>query len=146
MDVTFIEEETFYPSPTTKLSLQGEFQDEEVNWIAITCLESEGKSEQHTTGNTEIRSNHLKEPCNMEYNETLEEPFNIECNETPTLVSNMPSSDATSDGSPSLVPDGLSLENITEVNSPAIFFFTDNVNSIVHYVLPFRHNRGKPPS
>lgn len=84
----------------------------------------------------------------------------MECNETPAPFSDMASSDATtsdvsdmassdgptSDGSPSLVPEGLSPENITEVSSPAISSSTDNVNSTVQYVLPFRHNCGKPPS
>ena len=46
MDVTFLEMETFYPSPTTKSSLHGEFPNEEVNWLATTWLESEGVTEQ----------------------------------------------------------------------------------------------------
>ncbi|RVW21623.1 Retrovirus-related Pol polyprotein from transposon TNT 1-94 [Vitis vinifera] len=85
MDVTFLEMETFYPSPTTKSSLHGEFPNEEVNWLATTWLESEGVTEQ------------------------------------PTPVNDMTPNATTSDGSPSLVPEGPSPENIAE-------------------------NRGKPPS
>ncbi|KAJ8638948.1 hypothetical protein MRB53_015642 [Persea americana] len=144
MDVTFLEAETFYPSPTAKSSLRGELQDEEVSWLATTWLESEGDSEQHNDGNTAIRST---EQCSPVVEPTLEEPCNMECNETPAPVSDMASSDATaSDGSPSLVPEGPSPENITEVSSSAISSFTNNVNSTVQYVLPFRHNRGTPPS
>ena len=52
----------------------------------------------------------------------------------------------TSDGSPFLVPEGSSPENIAEVSLPTISLFTDNVNSTMQYVLPVRQNRGKPPS
>lgn len=47
MDVTFLEAETFYTSPPAKSSLQGELQNEEVNWLATTWQESGGDSEQH---------------------------------------------------------------------------------------------------
>ncbi|XP_075473306.1 uncharacterized protein LOC142504306 [Primulina tabacum] len=118
MDVTFLEADTFYPSLATKSSLQGEPPNEEVNWLATTWLESEGISEQPNDGNTEGRL--------TEEHPTAEEP--------------------TRDGPPPLVPEGPSPENITEVSSHAISPFVDNLNSIVQYSLPNRHNRGKPPS
>ncbi|KAJ8632465.1 hypothetical protein MRB53_025801 [Persea americana] len=86
MDVTFLETETFYPSPTAKSALQEELQDEEVNWLATTWLESEGDSKQHNDGNTAIRST---EQCSPVVEPTLEEPCNMECNETPAPVSDM---------------------------------------------------------
>lgn len=119
-----------------------------MNWLTTTWLESKGDSEQpsegDSDGNIEIRST---EECSPIVEPTLEESCKMECNETHVPVSDMASSDATtSDGSPSLVPEGPSPENITEVSSPVISPFIDNVNSTVQYVLPFRNNRGKPPN
>ena len=77
---------------------------------------------------------------------TVEEPCNMERNETPATVNDMTPNATTSDGSPSLVPEGPSPENIAEVSLSAISSFTDNVNSTMQYVLLVRQNRGKPPS
>ncbi|KAL2531436.1 Retrovirus-related Pol polyprotein from transposon RE1 [Abeliophyllum distichum] len=126
-------------------SLQGEFQNEEVNWLATTWLESEGVSEQlPSDGNTKVRL--TKEHCPVE-EPTIEEPCNMECNETPAPVNDITSRDTTtSDGSPSLVPKGPSPENVAELSFPAISLVIDNVNSTVQYALPIRHNCGNPPS
>ena len=143
MDVTFLEMETFYPSPATKSSLQGEFPNEEVNWLAKTWLESERVTEQPNDENTEVR---LTEEHPLAEEPTVEKPCNMERNETPAPVNDMTLDATTSDGSPSLVPEDPSHKNIVEVSLLAISSFTNNVNSTMQYVLPVRQNCGKPPS
>ena len=83
MDVTFLEMETFYPSPATKSSLQGEFPNEEVNWLATTWLESEGVTEQPSDENTEVRS---IEEHPLAEEPTVEEPRNMERNEHLSMI------------------------------------------------------------
>ena len=69
---------------------------------------------------------------------TVEEPCNMERNETPAPVNDMTPNATTSDGSPSLVPEGPSPENIAEVSLLVISSFNDNMNSTMQYVLPVR--------
>ncbi|KAL5765958.1 hypothetical protein ACOSP7_016575 [Xanthoceras sorbifolium] len=44
------------------------------------------------------------------------------------------------------VPEDPSLENIPEVSSPTTPSHTNDLDTSTGYVLPFRHNRGKPPN
>ena len=46
----------------------------------------------------------------------------------------------------SLVPNDLSPENIPEVSSSITPLQTNAIDTSAGYVLPFRHNRGKPPN
>ena len=109
-----------------------------MNWLATTWLESKGVTEQPSDENTEVRST---EEHPLAEEPTVEEPYNMERNETPTPINDMTPDATPSDGSPSLVPKGPSPENITEVSLPVISSFTDNVNSIMQYVLLVRQNR-----
>ena len=109
-----------------------------MNWLATTWLESKGVTEQPSDENTEVMST---EEHPLAEEPTVEEPYNMERNETPTPINDMTPDATPSDGSPSLVPKGPSPENITEVSLPVISSFTDNVNSIMQYVLLVRQNR-----
>ena len=46
----------------------------------------------------------------------------------------------------SLVPNDLSPENFPEVSSSITPLQTNAIDTYAGYVLPFRHNRGKPPN
>ena len=45
-----------------------------------------------------------------------------------------------------LLPDNPPPENIPEVSSPTTPLQTNAIDTFAGYVLPFRHNRGKPPN
>lgn len=138
MDVTFLESETFY---TPKSSLQGESQSgEDLILSAIGDGDTENTFEQPGGENTEIIPN---DDCSSET--MSDQPHNVESDEAHRrdTISN----EATSDSSLPLVHDDPSPENITEVTSPTIpYHTTTNMNSTMQYELPFRVNRGKPPS
>ena len=64
MDITFLESETFYPSPVPNSSLQGETQVEETNWLMALVGE-------HGTGNREVEPHEV--PPEIEYVELRNE-------------------------------------------------------------------------
>ena len=136
MDVTFLESETFYPSPVPNSSLQGETQVEETNWLMAPVGE-------HGTGNREVEPHEV--PPEIEYvelrNEEAEEPGNEEAkNEEAenTEYAQSPHSSVPEDPPPP--------ENVPEVSTPAAPLHANILDSSTGYVLPFRHNRGKPPN
>ncbi|KAJ8642448.1 hypothetical protein MRB53_019142 [Persea americana] len=130
MDVTFLESENFYASPVPNSSLQGETQVEEMNWLMAPVGE-------HGTGNREVEPHEV--PPEMEYvelrNEEAEEPGNEETENT-----EYPQSPHSS------VPEDPPPENVPEVSTPATPLHANILDSSTGYVLPVRHNRGKPPN
>ncbi|KAJ8625750.1 hypothetical protein MRB53_034280 [Persea americana] len=130
MDVTFLKSENFYASPVPNSSLQGETQVEEMNWLMAPVGE-------HGTGNREVEPHEV--PPGMEYvelrNEEAEEPGNEETENT-----EYPQSPHSS------VPEDPPPENVPEVSTPATPLHANILDSSTGYMLPVRHNRGKPPN
>jgi hypothetical protein len=121
MDVTFLETEPFFPSPVPTSPRQGEIQADEPNWLKFDWPGFTEANEE-VNGDLHIGSDH----------------------EEPHIRSDMPR--AEEDIPPRTpVPADPSPENIPEVNSPTINSNTMDI-PVVGYTLPFRHNRGKPPT
>jgi hypothetical protein len=156
VEVTFLESENFYPSPVPNSFLQGETQVEETNWLMAPVGE-------HGTGNREVelyevppeieelhevppeieeaelRNEEAEEPRNEEAelrNEEAEEPGNEEAENTEYPQS--PHSSVPEDPPPP--------ENVPKVSTPVAPLHANILDSPTGYVLPFRHNRGKPPN
>ncbi|KAL6347204.1 hypothetical protein AAG906_012785 [Vitis piasezkii] len=78
----------------------------------------------------------------MVEHDPVPEPLRTEAEPVPES-----SEDAESDVFPhSLVPNDPPTENIPEVSSPTTPLQTNAIDTSTGYVLPFRHNRGKPPN
>ncbi|KAL6319103.1 hypothetical protein AAG906_001576 [Vitis piasezkii] len=124
MDVTFLESEIFFPSPVSNSPLQGEIHGEERNWLDVEMLDVGDNLAHPNDGNDMV------------------EPPRIEVELVPES-----SEDAESDESlHSLVPNDPPLENIPEVSFSITPLQTNAIDTSTGYVLPFRHNRGKPPN
>ena len=135
MDVTFLESENFYPSPVPNSPLQGETHVEVSNWLMANGTGNR-EVEQHEAppGNRKVEQH--KAPPESEHielrNEAAnEEPKNTEYPQSPH----------------SSVPEGPPPpENVPEVSTPTEPLHANILDSSTGYVLPFRHNRGKPPN
>uniref|UniRef100_A0A2N9IGY8 Integrase catalytic domain-containing protein n=1 Tax=Fagus sylvatica TaxID=28930 RepID=A0A2N9IGY8_FAGSY len=134
MDVTFLESDTFFPSPASNSTLQGELRDEEQNWW--------GSEELHVEDN----------PAHMNDGNDMIEPdvqtfvgVDMYPRAEPVSLANAESEDESPHSS---VPDPNDppSENIPEVSSPTTPLHTNAMDTSTGYVLPFRHNRGKPPN
>lgn len=122
MNVTFLESENFYHSLVPNSSLQGETQVEESNWLMAPTGE-------HGTGNREVELHEV--PPKIEHVELrIEEPENTESHQSPH----------------SSVPEDPPPENVPEVSTPVAPLHANILDSSTGYVLPFRHNHGKPPN
>ncbi|RVW38219.1 Retrovirus-related Pol polyprotein from transposon TNT 1-94 [Vitis vinifera] len=110
--------------------LKGEIYGEERNWFDVEVLEV---SDNPTHPNND---NDLVE------HDPVPKPLRIEAEPVPES-----SEDAESDVFPhSLVPNDPPTENIPEVSSPTTPLQNNAIDTFAGYVLPFRHNRGKPPN
>jgi len=123
MDVTFLETEPFFLSPVPTSPRQGD----EPNYLKFDWL---GFTEANVQENEEVN----------------EEPHIGSDNEEPHIESDMSRADG--DIPPrTLVPADPSPENILEVNSSTMPINSNTMDiPVVGYTLPFRHNRGKPPT
>ena len=123
MDVTFLESENFYPLPVPNSPLQGETHVEVSNWLMA-----------NGTGNREVEQHEAppeSEHIELRNEATNAEPKNIEYHQSPH----------------SSVPEGPPPpENVPEVSTPTAPLHANILDSSTGYVLPFRHNRGKPPN
>lgn len=128
MDVTFLESENFYPSPVPNSSLQGETQVEETNWLMAPVGE-------HGTENREVEPHEV--PPEIEHAELRNEEAETE-EAGNTEYPQTPHSSVPEDPSPH--------ENVPEVSTLAAPLHANILDSSTGYVLPFRHNRGKPPN
>ena len=124
MDVTFIESKIFFPSPISNSPLQGEIHGEEQNWLDVEMLDIGDNLAHLNDGNDMVES------PRTEVESVLESSEDAESNESLH----------------SLVPNDLSPENIPEVSSSITPLQTNAIDTSAGYVLPFRHNRGKPPN
>ena len=132
MDVTFLESEFFFPSLVSNFPLQGEIHGEERNWLDVEV--DVGNNLAHPND-----GNDMVEPPRTEA-EPVPEPLRTEVE--PVLES---LEDAKSDESlHSLVPDDPPPENIHEVSSSITPLQTNAIDIFAGYVIPFKHNRGKP--
>ena len=125
MDVTFLESDTFFPSPVSNSPFQGEIHGEERNWLDVEVLD--------------IGDNlaHLNDGNNMV------EPPRTEAEPIPESLENAKSEvESKDESSHSLVPDDPAPENIPEVSSPTTPLQINSIDTSAGYVLPFRHNRG----
>ena len=124
MDVTFLESEKKFPSLVSNSPLQGEIHGEERNWLDVEMLDVGDNLAHPNDGNDMV------------------EPPRIEVELVPES-----SEDAESDESlHSLVPNDHPSENIPEVSFSITPLQTNAIDTSTGYVLPFRHNRGKPPN
>ena len=125
-----------FRSPVSNSSLQGEIYGEERNWSDVEVLDV-GDNLAHPNDD-----NDMVEPVPRTEAEPVPEPLRTEAEPVPES-----SEDAESDESlHSLVPDNPPTENIPEVSSPITPLQTNAIDTSAGYVLPFRHNRGKPPN
>ncbi|WJZ84417.1 hypothetical protein VitviT2T_004022 [Vitis vinifera] len=141
MDVTFLESENFFPSPVSNSPLQGEIHGEERNWLDVEILDVGDNLAHPNDGNNMVEDvgDNLAHP--NDGNDMVEPPR--------TEVEPIPESseDAESNESlHSLVPNDPPPENIPEVSSFITPLQTNAIDTSAGYVLPFRHNRGKPPT
>ena len=124
MDVTFLESEKNFPSLVSNSPLQGEIHGEERNWLDVEMLDVGDNLAHLNDGNDMV------------------EPPRIEVELVPESLE-----DAESDESlHSLVPNDHPPENIPEVSFSITPLQTNAIDTSTGYVLPFRHNRGKPPN
>ena len=123
MDVTFLESENFYPSLVPNSPLQDETHVEVSNWLMA-----------NGTGNREVEQHEAppeSEHIELRNEAANEEPKNTEYPQSPH----------------SSVPKGPPPpENVSEVSTPTAPLHANILDSSTGYVLPFRHNRGKPPN
>ncbi|KAK8951274.1 hypothetical protein KSP39_PZI003194 [Platanthera zijinensis] len=128
MDVTFLESENFYPSPVPNSSLRGETQIDETNWLMAPAGA-------HGTGNMEVEL-HTVPPAidNVELRDEEAETEKAENTEYP----HSPHSSVPEVPSPH--------ENVPEVSTLVTPLHANILDSPTSYVLPSRHNRGKPPN
>uniref|UniRef100_A0A2N9HDA0 Reverse transcriptase Ty1/copia-type domain-containing protein n=1 Tax=Fagus sylvatica TaxID=28930 RepID=A0A2N9HDA0_FAGSY len=127
MDVTFLESDTFFPSPASNSTLQGELRDEEQNWWGSEELDVEDN------------------PAHMNDGNDMIEPDVQTSRAEPVSSANAESEDESPHSSVPNLDDPPS-ENIPEVSSPTTLLHTNAMDTSTSYVLPFRHNRGKPPN
>ena len=123
MDVTFLEFENFYPSPVPNSPLQGETHVEVSNWLMA-----------NRTGNREVEQHEAppeSEHIELRNEAANEEPKNTEYPQSPHS---------------SVLEGPLPLENVHEVSTLTAPLHANILDSSTSYVLPFRHNRGKPPN
>ncbi|RVW17554.1 Retrovirus-related Pol polyprotein from transposon RE1 [Vitis vinifera] len=110
--------------------LKGEIYGEERNWYDVEVLDV-GDNPTHPNDDND-----------MVEHDPVPEPLRTEAEPVPES-----SEDAESDVFPhSLVPNDPPTENIPEVSSPTTPLQTNVIDTSTGYVLPFRHNRGKPPN
>lgn len=137
MDVTFLETEPFFPSPVPNSARQGEIHSEEPNWLRLDWARvNEAEIHDHAEVNNEEEV-HEREPH-------IGLDVSVEIEPDPREVSTLP--EAERDTPHASVPEGPPPEDIPEVNSPTIPPNSSHMDTSVDYTLPFRHNRGKPPS
>ena len=158
MDATFIESEHFYSPTVPNSALQGECKREELNelnWYltapatvsttdnstnpaATSIGDSPAQAGERELEEAEndvegIHENQLKETENdvegIHENRLNGELVNQESQPTPL----------------SAVPES-PIENNLEVSSSTVPPYNSDLNTPIEYVLPFRHNRGKPPN
>lgn len=139
MDVTFLEGERYYPTPNSPF--QGESGDERLNWWDINS----GSTMEPPSTLGGVR------PSNMDISEeshrqgesrsglVLEE--DVQTTEVPSTAIH----EQEQPSSPSSVPDNAP-ENAPEVSVSPIHEVSNDSNVTGRYELPYRHNRGKPPS
>ena len=126
MDVTFLESDTFFPSPASNSTLQGELRDEVQNWW--------GSEELHVEDN----------PAHMNDGNDMIEPdvqtflgVDMYPRAEPVSLANAESEDESPHSS---VPDPNDppSENIPEVSSPTTPLHTNAMDTSTGYVLPFQ--------
>jgi len=141
MDVTFLESNTFFSSPASNSTLQGELQDEEQNWL---------DNEQHLLGGEGLDVEDCPAPMNDENNRIELNDQNISEVDMNLRAEPVSSTNAESaDEDPHLLvsdPDNPPSESIPEVSSPTTPLYINVMDTSTGYTLPFRHNRGKPPN
>lgn len=152
MDVTFLESDTFFPSPASNSTLQGELRDEEHNWLGCEGLDVENNPTHINDGNDMIERDVQDNPTHMNDGNDMIEPdvhtvlgVDMYPRTEPVSSANAESED---EFPHSLVtdPDDPPSENIPEVSSPTTPLHTNAIPTSTGYVLPFKHNRGKPPN
>ena len=124
MDVTFLESDTFFPSPVSNFPLQREIHGEERNWLDVEVLDV-GDNLAHPND-----VNNMVEPPRTEDELVAESLEDAKSEESLHF----------------LVPDNPPPENIPEVSYPITPLQTNAIDTSAGYVLPFRHNQGKPPN
>uniref|UniRef100_A0A2N9FXX4 Integrase catalytic domain-containing protein n=1 Tax=Fagus sylvatica TaxID=28930 RepID=A0A2N9FXX4_FAGSY len=123
MDVTFLESENFYPSPVPNSSLQGGDSSRRVELVYGPRGNEEPGNEAAETEHAELRN---------------EEPGNEEAENQEPESPQSPHSSVPEDPPPP--------ENVPEVSTPTAPLHANVLDSSTSYVLPVRHNRGKPPN
>uniref|UniRef100_A0A2N9I8R7 Integrase catalytic domain-containing protein n=1 Tax=Fagus sylvatica TaxID=28930 RepID=A0A2N9I8R7_FAGSY len=127
MDVTFLESDTFFPSSASNSTLQRELRDEKQNWWGSEELDVEDNPTHMNDGNDMI------------------EPDVQTSRAEPVSSANAESEDESPHSSVPNLDDPPS-ENIPEVSSPTTLLHTNAMDTSTSYVLPLRHNSGKPPN
>ena len=129
MDVTFLESDTFFPSLASNFLLQGEIYGEERNWLDVEVLD---------VGGNDVGDN-LAHPND---GNDMVEPPRTEAKLVPESLEDVEFEESFH----SLVLDDPPFENILKVSSPTTPLQTNAIDTSAGYVLPFKHNRGKPPN
>ena len=139
MDVTFLKSKSFFQTRMTNTTLQGEPTGEEPNWLITPRGEM--------APGIEIESDELQPLMNMEKMGDVigregpesEEPTNEPKNEEPA-------NDEPANTPLTLVPKDSTTENTPEVSHSTTSPCDNTLDTPTSYILPFRHNRGKPPN
>jgi len=155
MDATFIQSKHLYPPTVPNSALQGERRREDLNWyltapatvsttdnsanpaaksIGDSLAQADKRELEEVENDVEgIHENQLEDAKNdvegKHENRLNGELVNQESQPTP--LSTVPESPT---------------ENNLDVSSSTVPPYTSNLNTPIEYVLPFRHNRGKPPN
>ncbi|KAF5478674.1 hypothetical protein F2P56_005215 [Juglans regia] len=163
IDVTFLESENFYSSLVPNSSLQGETHGEEPNWLMAPTGEYRTENrgvELHDA--SPLENEHAEHAERAERAELNEKPGHEEAenehdaelrNEEPENEGNEKAEngeliDTESSQSPhSSVPEDFTPpENVPKVRTTPAPLYANTLDTSFGYVLPFRHNRGKPPT
>lgn len=145
MDVTFLESDTFFPSPVSNSPLQGEIHGEDQNWLDVEVLDVNDNLAHRMDGNDMVgpprtEAKPIPESSDMVVGLPRTEPV-------PESLVNVKSEVKSEDESLCfLVPGVLPPKNIPEVSSPTTPLQTNAIDTSAGYVLPSRHNCGKPPN
>lgn len=147
MDVTFLESDTFFPSPISNSPLQGEIHGEDRNWLDVEVLDIGDYLVHPNDGNDMVGPPRTEAEPVPESSDMVVGPPKTEAEPVLESSVNVESEVKFEDESPCfLVPDDPLPENIPKVSSPTTPLQTNAIDTSAGYVLPFRHNRGKPPN
>ena len=142
MDVTFLETDTFFSTPSNS-PLQGETQDEALNWLSFDWFN--GATDGVTGTTIPAPSNHPPDLSEEDFMESAPEEPIIAPEEpimesTPSVFPEEPIMEPTPSDISSEAEDIIKVSDSTTPSASH-----DEVGGRV-FKLPYRHNRGKPPN